>query len=78
MELYSNQLETIIAYYKSKNIQFKIVAVYVDNKGLGHFQIEYLEKHANREVFEDISIEYQHGSKDNIIVNWSLSTDLDN
>ena len=78
MELYSNHLETILNYYKSKNIQFKIVAIYVDNKGLGHFQIEYEEIHSNIEILEDISIEYQHGVKDNIIVNWSYSTDLDN
>lgn len=78
MELYSNHLETILNHYKSKNIQFKIVAIYVDNKGVGHFQIEYEEKYINIEVFEDISIEYQHGLKDNIIVNWSHSTDLDN
>lgn len=78
MELYSVHLETILNHYKSKNIEFKIVAIYVDNKGTGHFQIEYEEKYSNIEVIEDISIEYQHGLKDNIIVNWSQSTDLNN
>lgn len=78
MELYSNHLETILNHYRSKNTQFKIVAIYVDNKGIGHFQIEYEEKNTNIEIFEDISIEYQHGLNDNIIVNWSHSKELEN